>query len=73
MCDLTDYDITLKKLKDFRDYLDKLVAEAEDEELDALYDKSFTLAFNGHDVTIPFDAVVYNGFMDLLTDIIKEY
>ena len=60
--------------KDFRDYLYQIGSETTtEEELDELYNKNVTIAFNNHTVKIPFDAVIYNKLVDLIETMIKEY
>lgn len=43
------------------------------EELDELYEKNVCIEFNGHKVEIPFDAVIYNELINLISNIIKEW
>lgn len=58
----------------FRDYLYLIGAESMTEEaLELLYDEPITITFNGHTVVVPFDAVAYNGLVDLIEAVLEEY
>lgn len=60
--------------KDFLEYLNIIGSESTtQEELDELYEKCVDIEFNHHKVSIPFDAVIYNELLNLITTIIKEY
>lgn len=58
---------------DFLEYLNIIGSETTtEEELDELYNKNVEIEFNHHKVSIPFDAVIYNELLNLITNIIKE-
>ena len=64
----------LTEYKDFLEYLNHIGSESTTlKELDELYEKCVEIEFNHHKVHIPFDAVIYNGLLNLITNIIKEY
>ena len=58
----------------FRDYLYLIGSEViTEEELERLYNTFVTITCDGHTVSIPFDAVIYNKLVDLIETMIKEY
>ena len=58
---------------DFLEYLNIIGSETTtEEELEELYNKNVEIEFNHHKVSIPFDAVIYNELLNLITNIIKE-
>ena len=58
---------------DFLKYLDIIGSETTtEEELEELYNENVEIEFNHHKVSIPFDAVIYNALLNLITNIIKE-
>lgn len=64
----------LTEYKDFLEYLNIIGSESTtQEELDELYEEYVDIEFNHHKVSIPFDAVIYNELLNLITTIIKEY
>ena len=64
----------LTEYKDFLEYLNIIGSESTtQEELDELYEEYVDIEFNHHKVSIPFDAVIYNELLNLITNIIKEY
>lgn len=64
----------LTEYKDFLEYLNIIGSESTtQEELDELYKEYVDIEFNHHKVSIPFDAVIYNELLNLITTIIKEY
>lgn len=64
----------LTEYKDFLEYLNIIGSESTtQEELDELYEECVEIEFNHHKVSIPFDAVIYNELLNLITTIIKEY
>lgn len=64
----------LTEYKDFLEYLNIIGSESTtEEELDELYEEYVDIEFNHHKVSIPFDAVIYNELLNLITTIIKEY
>lgn len=44
-----------------------------DDELDELYEKHYTLVFNGKAIDLPFHAEIYNTINDLLVMMIEEW
>lgn len=60
------------KIEQFMDLLDKLTANATEEEMDRLYDENIKIEFHGEAVEIPYDAVSYNAIMDALKTIKSE-
>lgn len=64
----------LTEYKDFLEYLNIIGSESTtQEELDELYEEYVDIEFNHHKVSIPFDGVIYNELLNLITTIIKEY
>jgi hypothetical protein len=64
----------LKEYKNFLEYLKSICGpETTIEELTALYDKDVEITFNNHTIQIPFDVVIWNGLINLVNTIIKEY
>ena len=64
----------LTEYKDFLEYLNIIGSESTtQEELDELYEEYVDIEFNHHKVSIPFDAVIYNELLNLITTMIKEY
>ena len=62
------------ELTDFLEYLNIIGSETTtEEELEELYKENVEIEFNHHKVSIPFDAVIYNELLNLITTIIKEY
>lgn len=58
---------------DFLKYLNIIGSETTTgEELEELYNENVEIEFNHHKVSIPFDAVIYNELLNLITNIIKE-
>lgn len=58
---------------DFLEYLIHIGSETTTlKELEELYNKNIEIEFNRHRVSIPFDAVIYNELLNLITNIIKE-
>ena len=58
---------------DFLKYLNIIGSETTTrEELEELYNENVEIEFNHHKVSIPFDAVIYNELLNLVTNIIKE-
>ena len=58
---------------DFLKYLNIIGSETTTrEELQELYNENVEIEFNHHKVSIPFDAVIYNELLNLITNIIKE-
>ena len=58
---------------DFLEYLNIIGSETTTEEkLEELYNKNVEIEFNHHKVSIPFDAVIYNELLNLMTKIVKE-
>ena len=63
----------LTEYKDFLEYLNIIGSESTtQEELEELYKENVEIEFNHHKVSIPFDAVIYNELLNLITNIIKE-
>lgn len=61
------------ELTDFLEYLNIIGSETTtEEELEELYNENVEIEFNHHKVSIPFDAVIYNELLNLITNIIKE-
>ena len=61
------------ELTDFLEYLNIIGSETTtEEELEELYKENVEIEFNHHKVSIPFDAVIYNELLNLITNIIKE-
>ena len=61
------------ELTDFLEYLNIIGSETTTaEELEELYKENVEIEFNHHKVSIPFDAVIYNELLNLITNIIKE-
>ena len=61
------------ELTDFLEYLNIIGSETTtEEELEKLYKENVEIEFNHHKVSIPFDAVIYNELLNLITNIIKE-
>lgn len=60
------------ELNDFLEYLYIIGSETTEEELEELYNENVEIEFNHHKVSIPFDAVIYNELLNLITNIIKE-
>ena len=61
------------ELTDFLEYLNIIESETTtEEELEELYKENVEIEFNHHKVSIPFDAVIYNELLNLITNIIKE-
>lgn len=64
----------LTEYKDFLEYLNIIGSESTtQEELDKLYEEYVDIEFNHHKVSIPFDAVIYNELLNLITNNIKEH
>lgn len=62
------------ELTDFLEYLNIIGSETTtEEELEELYEEYVDIEFNHHKVSIPFDAVIYNELLNLITTMIKEY
>ena len=59
------------ELTDFLEYLNS-INTINTEELEELYNENVEIEFNHHKVSIPFDAVIYNELLNLITNIIKE-
>lgn len=58
---------------DFLEYLNIIGSETTtEEELEELYNENVEIEFNHHKISIPFDAVIYNELLNLITNIIKE-
>lgn len=58
---------------DFLEYLNIIGSETTtEEELEELYKENVEIEFNHHKVSIPFDAVIYNELLNLITNIMKE-
>jgi hypothetical protein len=58
---------------DFLEYLILIGSEKTPlKELYELYKENVEIEFNHHKVSIPFDAVIYNELLNLITNIIKE-
>lgn len=68
-------DKELQALKDFKEWLDKLVGGAlvDEKVMERLYEKSFKLSFNGKEVELCFDADNYNNISDLLQAAIENF
>lgn len=67
-------DTKLTEYKNFLEYLNIIGSESTtQEELDELYEKCVEIEFNNHKVSIPFDAVIYNELLHLITTMTKEY
>ena len=61
------------ELTDFLEYLNIIGSgTTTEEELEELYNENVEIEFNHHKVSIPFDAVIYNELLNLITNIIKE-
>lgn len=61
------------ELTDFLEYLNIIGSETTtEEELEELYNENVEIEFDHHKVSIPFDAVIYNELLNLITNIIKE-
>ena len=56
---------------DFLNYLSSITPE--DDDIDDLYNKHVHIEFNGHKVSIPFDAIICNQLITTLETMIKEY
>ena len=64
----------LQELKDFKEWLDKLVNDAlAEDDVDKFYDEDFTLSFKGREVKLFFDADTYNNVSDLLKAAIEDF
>ena len=59
-------------IEQFINYLDRLTANASEEELDRLYDENIRIEFHGKAVEVPYDAVSYNAITDALKTIKSE-
>jgi hypothetical protein len=61
------------ELTDFLEYLNIIGSKTiTEEELEELYNENVEIEFNHHKVSIPFDAVIYNELLNLITNIMKE-
>lgn len=59
-------------IEQFINYLDRLTANASEEELDRLYDENFRIEFHGKATEVPYDAVSFNAITDALKAIKSE-
>lgn len=59
-------------ITEFIEFIDKLTADATEEELDRLYDENIRIEFHGKAVEIPYDAVSHNAITDALKTIKSE-
>lgn len=57
--------------RDLLNYLSSITPE--DDNIDDLYDQDVHIEFNGHKVSIPFDAVICDQLITTLETMIKEY
>ena len=59
-------------LKAFQEYLDYIQTGIPESELEDLYDEPISIEFNGHSVTIPFNADTFDSLYDLVTTALME-
>lgn len=59
-------------ITEFIEFIDRLTADATEEELDRLYNEKIRIEFHGKTVEIPYDAVSYNAITDALRIIKSE-
>lgn len=63
-----------KCLEIFRDHLNLIGSESiTEEDLADLYKSEVVIVFNRHVLSLPFDAVTYNGLLSLVENAIKEF
>lgn len=67
-------DENLQAVKEWRLWHDEQINRyTTDEELEALYEKTYHLTFNGRVVRLPFNADTFNKINDLLDSVIREW
>lgn len=61
------------KLREFREFLWSFVNErTTDEEMELLYNEFITINVQDHEINIPFDAVAYNGLIDMIDELLED-
>lgn len=67
-------DAELQAVKEWRLWHDGHINRyTSDDDLDALYEKTYSLTFNGRVVRLPFNAETFNKINDLLDSVIREW
>lgn len=67
-------DKLFNEIAEFFKWHDGLLSyDSTDEELDAMFEKHYTIVFNGRALDLPFHADIYSAINELLEHIIEEW